>query len=97
MLDCLKKGLKIANQCMDAMVQTQLFVELLNHYLYFKKKGNQQIEASLVNELISKIKEELPSLENNEESHQISKHFTNTMDHIKSVVSIEECYKDITV
>ncbi|CAL8109830.1 unnamed protein product [Orchesella dallaii] len=97
-LDCLKKGLKIAaNQCMDSMVQVQLFVELLNHYLYFKKKGNQLIEATLVNELVEKIKEELPNLENNEESQQISKHFTNTIDHVKSVASIEEHYKDIAV
>lgn len=78
------------------MVQVQLFVELLNHYLYFKKKGNQQIEASLVNELIKKVQAELPNLENNEESHQINKHFTNTLEHVKSVGSIEECYKDIT-
>ena len=29
-LDCLKKGLKIAKQCMDPLVQVQLFVEILN-------------------------------------------------------------------
>lgn len=79
------------------MVQVQLFVELLNHYLYFKKKGNQQIDGSIVNELITKINEELPSLENNEESHQISKHFSNTVAHVTSVASIEDSYKDITV
>ena len=37
--DCLKKGVKIANQCMDSSVQVQLFVELLNHYVYYYEKG----------------------------------------------------------
>ena len=35
MVDCLKKGLKIARQCMDAGVQVQLLVEILNHYVLF--------------------------------------------------------------
>ena len=34
-MDCLKKGLKIARQCMDAGVQVQLLVEILNHYVLF--------------------------------------------------------------
>lgn len=41
--DCLKKGVKIANQCMDSSVQVQLFVELLNHYIYYYEKGNDQV------------------------------------------------------
>lgn len=87
MLECLKKGVRIANQCMDSMVQVQLFVELLNHYLYFKEKGNEQIEADVVNQIIAKIKEELPNLEINEERDQINKHFKNTKDHVKAVTS----------
>lgn len=42
-MECLKKGLRIANQCMDACVQVQLFVEVLNHYVYFYEKGNSQV------------------------------------------------------
>ena len=41
--DCLKKGVKIANQCMDSSVQVQLFVELLNHYIYYYEKGSDQV------------------------------------------------------
>ena len=41
--DCLKKGVKIANQCMDSSVQVQLFVEVLNHYIYFYEKGCEQV------------------------------------------------------
>ena len=43
MLECLKKAVRIANQCMDPSAQIQLFVELLNHYIYFYEKGNTQV------------------------------------------------------
>lgn len=42
-LDCLKKGIRIASQCMDTSVQVQLYVELLNHYIYFYEKGNTAV------------------------------------------------------
>jgi vacuolar protein sorting-associated protein 35 len=44
-LECLKKGVRIGNQCMDPSVQVQLFVELLNHYIYFYEKENDQVRA----------------------------------------------------
>lgn len=81
--DCLKKGVKIANQCMDGSVQVQLFVELLNHYVYYYEKGCEQVTVQVLNQLISKIKETLPSLEANEETEQINKHFQNTLDHLR--------------
>ena len=44
-LECLKKGVRIGTQCMDPSVQVQLFVELLNHYIYFYEKENDQVRA----------------------------------------------------
>ena len=44
-MECLKKSLRIANQCMDSSVQVQLFVEILNHYIYFYEKGNDQVKT----------------------------------------------------
>ena len=39
--ECLKKAVRIANQCMDSTIQLQLFVEVLNRYLYyFEKKAD---------------------------------------------------------
>lgn len=111
-LECLKKGLRIANQCMDPSVQVQLFVELLNHYIYSYENGNDhvslpprlvnpriprlvtplffpssplhisQVTIQTLNQLITKIKEDLPNLEANEETEQINKHFQNTLDHL---------------
>ncbi|XP_045469525.1 vacuolar protein sorting-associated protein 35 isoform X2 [Harmonia axyridis] len=82
-IDCLKKGLRIAKQCMDVSVQVQLFVELLNHYIYFFEKGNDQVNVVILNQVISKIKEELPNLETSDETEQITKHFNNTLDHLR--------------
>ena len=45
-LECLKKSGRIANQCMDKMVQTQLLVELLNVYMLFYEKGDDQVRES---------------------------------------------------
>lgn len=42
-LDCLRKGVRIASQSMDTSVQVQLYVELLNHYIYFYEKGNTTV------------------------------------------------------
>ena len=41
--DCLKKAVRIATQCMDKAVQLQLFVEILNSYVFFLEKGNDQV------------------------------------------------------
>ena len=47
-MECLKKGLRIANQCMDNCVQVQLFVEILNHYIHFYEKANPQVSRRLL-------------------------------------------------
>lgn len=83
-VECLKKGLRIAKQCMDVSVQVQLFVELLNHYIYFFEKGNDQVTIEILNQVIKKIKEELPNLESSDETDQIAKHFNNSLEHIKA-------------
>ncbi|KAJ8963339.1 hypothetical protein NQ318_018811 [Aromia moschata] len=82
-VECLKKGLRIAKQCMDISVQVQLFVELLNHYIYFFEKGNDQVDVDILNQLIRKIREELGNLESSDEAEQITKHFNNTLAHLR--------------
>lgn len=82
-VECLKKALRIAKQCMDPTVQVQLFVEILNRYLYFYEKGNDKINVQILNQLLEKIREDLPNLEDNEETEQITKHFQNTLEHLR--------------
>lgn len=89
-MECLKKSLRIANQCMDPTVQVQLFVEILNRYIYYFEKGNEAVNASILNQLIDKIREDLPGLELNEECESIKTHFQNTIDHIQHEKESEE-------
>lgn len=42
-MDCLKKCVRITKQCMEVSVQVQLFVELLNYYIYFYERGNSNV------------------------------------------------------
>jgi len=81
-LDCLKKGVKIASQCMDPGTKTQLYIELLNKYIFFAEKGHSGISDEIMQELIKRIREELPNIEP-EEADQVNKHFDNTIAHIK--------------
>ncbi|KAG8562710.1 hypothetical protein GDO81_015780 [Engystomops pustulosus] len=82
-MECLKKALKIANQCMDPSLQVQLFIEILNRYIYFYEKENDAVTVQVLNQLIQKIREDLPNLEASEETEQINKHFHNTLEHLR--------------
>ena len=42
-----------------------------------------QVTTQVLNQLIGKIREDLPNLEANEETEQINKHFTNTIEHLR--------------
>ena len=55
-LDCLKKGARIASQCLDIGVQVQLYVELLNHYLFYFERGNSLITVAMLNQVSIHIK-----------------------------------------
>lgn len=50
-LECLKKGVRIASQCLDTGVQVQIYVELLNHYLFYFERGNSLITVAMLNQV----------------------------------------------
>ena len=50
-MDCLKKGVKIASQCMDPGTKAQLYTELLNKYIFFSEKGHEGINDEIIQEL----------------------------------------------
>lgn len=78
------RGKVRSNTTFICYLQVQLYVELLNHYTYFYEKGNDQVNVEILNQVIGKIKEELRNLETSEEAEQITKHFNNTLEHLKS-------------
>ncbi|CAG9863304.1 unnamed protein product [Phyllotreta striolata] len=100
-VECLKRGIRTAKQCMDVCVQVQLFVELLNHYVYFFEKGNDQVDVDVLNQLIAKIRSELANLEKSDEEAQVAKHFSNTLAHLElrmeSPDSDREAYKGLSL
>jgi vacuolar protein sorting-associated protein 35 len=44
-LECLQKALKIADSCMDSVTNVELFVEILNRYIYYFEKGNDAVSC----------------------------------------------------
>lgn len=82
-LDCIKRSGKFAQQCMEEVVQAQLFVELLNSCILFAHKGNDEV-ASTLTQLFDKVKEAVKALQPGEESDQIRKHFENTLEYIRN-------------
>ena len=48
-MECLKKALKIANQCMDPSLQVQLFIEILNRYICFYERENDAVRIFFQN------------------------------------------------
>ena len=69
---------------MDATVQVQLFVELLNHYVLFYERGNTEVTVSMINQLIGKIGEEMPNMDGGPDSEMINRHFTNTIEYLRN-------------
>ena len=43
MLECLQRALRVADACMDAAVSIELFVEILNRYVYYFDQENEAV------------------------------------------------------
>nr|CAG4647651.1 EOG090X00QE [Moina brachiata]SVE92840.1 EOG090X00QE [Moina brachiata] len=83
-LECLRKAVKVATECLDPAVQAQLIVELINAYVHFFHQGNQHITINHVNELISKVRQGLlPQLENSDEKELIERHLATTSEMLR--------------
>ncbi|MFH4978681.1 hypothetical protein AB6A40_005390 [Gnathostoma spinigerum] len=88
-LNCLKKALRIASQCMDSAVQVNLYVLVLNSYLYFFEDGCKEITIELLNQVIGRIRDTIRQLEPSIESDQVTTYFNLTISHIRSVMEHE--------
>lgn len=42
-LECLQRALRVADACMDAGVSVELFVEILNQYVYYFEMENEAV------------------------------------------------------
>ena len=69
---------------MDTAVSVELFVEILNRYIYYYDQQNETVTVKYLNGLIELIHSNLSS--NQEESSLTSpkKHFQRTLDYVES-------------
>eukprot|EP00577_Skeletonema_sp_RCC1716_P004207 CAMPEP_0113382090 /NCGR_PEP_ID=MMETSP0013_2-20120614/5651_1 /TAXON_ID=2843 ORGANISM="Skeletonema costatum, Strain 1716" /NCGR_SAMPLE_ID=MMETSP0013_2 /ASSEMBLY_ACC=CAM_ASM_000158 /LENGTH=1333 /DNA_ID=CAMNT_0000264563 /DNA_START=196 /DNA_END=4197 /DNA_ORIENTATION=- /assembly_acc=CAM_ASM_000158 len=62
-LECLQRGLKIADACSrQSSANIQLFVEILDYYVYYYEVGNPAITDKFVSGLIALVNEHLQSV-----------------------------------
>lgn len=45
-LECLQRALRVADACMDAAVSIELFVEILNRYVYYFDQENEAVRLA---------------------------------------------------
>ena len=55
MLECLQRALRVADACMDAAVSVELFVEILNQYVYYFDQETESVTTKYINGLIELI------------------------------------------
>ena len=44
-LECLQRALRVADACMDTAVSVELFVEILNRYVYYFDQENDAVSG----------------------------------------------------
>lgn len=52
-LECLQRALRVADACMDAAVSVELFVEILNQYVYYFDQENEAVSLPYMLIIIS--------------------------------------------
>jgi len=83
-LECLQKALKIADTCMDSSMNVQLFVEILNEFLYFFESNCENVTLQYLTGLIALINTNLASVDNSSQiGEAINAHYLNTQYFIK--------------
>ncbi|CAM9899767.1 unnamed protein product [Ectocarpus sp. 6 AP-2014] len=82
-LECLQRSLKIADVCIAGGVNAQLFIEILNHYVFFFEADNPEIAGRYISGLVALIHEHVDSLEPSDARTEMERYLNNTLDHIR--------------
>ncbi|KAI9693568.1 MAG: Vacuolar protein sorting-associated protein 35 [Bogoriella megaspora] len=83
-LECLQRALRVADACMDTAVSVELFVEILNRYVYYFDQENEAVTTKYLNGLIELIHSNLNTNENPGALENPRRHFQRTLDYISS-------------
>ncbi|KAK9444294.1 vacuolar sorting protein [Metarhizium brunneum] len=84
-LECLQRALRVADSCMETATSIELFVEILDRYVYYFDQQNESVTTKYLNGLIELIHSNLAG--NQQESGSIEtskKHFHQTLENIRS-------------
>lgn len=96
-LECLQRALRVADACMDVAVSVELFVEILNRYLYFFDRGNDKVTVKYITGLIDLIQRNLESITTSDGNISDSprKHFERTLKYIEDQKEVDERFQKI--
>jgi vacuolar protein sorting-associated protein 35 len=83
-LECLQRALRVADACMDTAVSVELFVEILNRYVYYFDQENDAVTTKYLNGLIELIHSNLSTNEATSSLENPKRHFQRTLDYIAS-------------
>ncbi|KAI5462882.1 vacuolar protein sorting-associated protein 35 [Mariannaea sp. PMI_226] len=84
-LECLQRALRVADSCMEAAASIELFVEILDRYVYYFDQQNESVTTKYLNGLIELIHSNLAGNQQDSASIESSrKHFHQTLENIKS-------------
>nr|POE50755.1 vacuolar protein sorting-associated protein 35 [Quercus suber] len=83
-LECLQRALRVADACMDTAVSVELFVEILNRYVYYFDQENDAVTTKYLNGLVELIHSNLSTTENASSLENPRKHFERTLAYIQS-------------
>ncbi|CAK7274806.1 retromer complex subunit Vps35 [Sporothrix epigloea] len=84
-LECLQRALRVADSCMEAATSIELFVEILDRYVYYFDQQNESVTTKYLNGLIELIHSNLASNQQESTSVEASKkHFQHTLELIRS-------------
>lgn len=91
-LECLQRALKLADACTSANPShLDLFVDLLDHYLFFFENNNPSITGNYITGLVALIKEHTDNLgQFGGVDSSARAHFYQTVRHIKKMKEKEE-------
>jgi len=82
-LECLQRALKIADVCMASSMNVQLFIQILNQYVYFFDNNNPEIADKHLTGLIALINEHIESMDQSEARKEVEVQFRNILRHIQ--------------
>ncbi|KAJ5918891.1 hypothetical protein N7454_010035 [Penicillium verhagenii] len=85
-LECLQRALRVADACMDTAVSVELFVEILNRYVYYFDQQNETVTTKYLNGLIELIHSNLSNTEDepNPNLDGPKRHFERTLEYIRT-------------